>query len=325
MDFTGISIALFKLFSLLVIGFFIYRKGFVDEHFNRGLSWLVVNITNPALILGSLASAGDIPQQTVMRIVIYGIGFYLMLPFLAILIVRICGIPKEQRGTVQLLAIFSNTGFMAIPIMMTLFGDLSVFIINIMNLPFNFLIYTYGVYLIQKDIRERKKAQMESAGKTEKDSGVKIDWKLFFTPGIVASFIALILYFLKIQLPQIATETFKFIGDTTPPLTMLLLGTVLAEQPLKGAFSNVRLNIAMILKLFLMPLLGFVTAKLVFTDPVIIAITVLTYAMPCGSMCVMLSKNYNGNTKTASSGVVFTTVLSLATIPLVYFLLMLVL
>ena len=316
MDFTGISIALFKLFFLLVIGFFIYRKGFVDEHFNRGLSWLVVNITNPALILGSLASAGDIPQQTVMRIVLYGIGFYLMLPFLAILIVHLCGIPKEQRGTVQLLSIFSNTGFMAIPIMLTLFGDMSVFIINIMNLPFNFLIYTYGVYLIQKDIRARK---------TEKTADVKINWRLFFTPGIVASFIALILYFLKIQLPQIATETFKFIGDTTPPLTMLLLGTVLAEQPLKGAFSNMRLNIAMILKLFLMPFLGFVTARLIFSDPVIIAITVLTYAMPCGSMCVMLSKNYNGDTKTASSGVVFTTVLSLVTIPLVYFLLMLVL
>ena len=148
MDFTGIITALFKLVVLLAIGFIIYRKHFIDEHFNRGLSWLVVNITNPALILGSLASAGDIPQETVMKLVVFGIGYYLMLPFLAVLIVRICRIPRQDRGTAELLAVFSNTGFMAIPIMQTLYGDMSVFVINILNLPFNFLVYTYGIYLI---------------------------------------------------------------------------------------------------------------------------------------------------------------------------------
>ncbi|MBO4888335.1 MAG: AEC family transporter [Firmicutes bacterium] len=314
MDFTGIATALFKLFALLVIGFVIFRKKWIDERFNRGLSWLVVNITNPALILGSLASAGDIPQPTVVKIIIFGVCYYLMLPFLAKLIVAICRIEKPKRGTVEMLAIFSNTGFMAIPIMQTLYGDMSIFVINIMNLPFNFLVYTYGVYLIQKDIRT---AQHEESGEK-----AKLDWKLFVTPGIIASIIALILYFFHIQLPQPLTATFKFIGDPTPPLTMLLLGAVLAEQPLKGAFSNMKLNLAMVIKLFLMPLIAFLAGRLVFEDPVILGITVLTFAMPCGSMCVMLAKNYHGNTETASSGVVFSTILSLATIPLVYFLLM---
>ena len=183
MDFTGILTALFKLMVLMVIGFVIYRKHYIDEHFNRGLSWLVVNITNPALMLGSLASAGDIPKEAVMKLMIFGIGYYLMLPFLAMLIVRICRIPKQDRGTAELLAVFSNTGFMANPIMQTLYGDMSIFVINILNLPFNFLVFTYGIYLIQKDIREKKR--MESAEEGGQITKVKLDWKVFLTPGII--------------------------------------------------------------------------------------------------------------------------------------------
>ena len=318
MDFTGIITALFKLVVLLAIGFIIYRKHFIDEHFNRGLSWLVVNITNPALILGSLASAEDIPQETVMKLVVFGIGYYLMLPFLAVLIVRICRIPRQDRGTAELLAVFSNTGFMAIPIMQTLYGDMSVFVINILNLPFNFLVYTYGIYLIQKDIRAKKALE---GGENQKQK-MKLDWKLFFTPGIIASIIALILYFFHIQMPQPLTVTLRFVGDVTPPLTMLLLGAVLAESPIADAFKDVRLDLAMILKLFLMPLLAFLAARLLFEDPVIIGIAVLTFAMPCGTMGVMLSKNFNGNTRMAAGGIFFSTMVSLLTIPLVYFILM---
>lgn len=320
MDFTGILTALFKLTVLIAIGFVIYRKRFVDEHFSRGVSWLVVNITNPALILGSLASAGDIPQETVMKLVIFGIGYYLMLPFLAMLIVRVCRIPKQDRGTAQLLAVFSNTGFMAIPIMQTLYGDMSIFVINILNLPFNFLVFTYGIYLIQKDIR-MKKMMEQGEGEGGKSQKVKLDWKIFFTPGIVASIIALVLYFFKIHLPQPMTVTFRFIGDVTPPLTMLLLGMVLAESPIADAFTDLKLDIAMILKLLLMPLLAYFAAIFLFKDPVIIGIIVLTFAMPCGTMGVMLSKNYNGNAKMAAGGIFFSTLLSLLTIPLVYFIL----
>ncbi|MBO6157932.1 MAG: AEC family transporter [Firmicutes bacterium] len=321
MDFTGILTALFKLVALLAIGFVIYRKKYIDEHFNRGLSWLVVNITNPCLIIGSLASAGDIPQQTVMKLVVYGIGYYVMLPFLAALIVRVTGIRKEDRGTAALLAVFSNTGFMAIPIMQTLYGDMSIFVINILNLPFNFLVYTYGIYLIQKDIRAKQEEKLAAEGQKTASSRIKLDWKLFLTPGIVASIIALILYFFKIQMPQPLTVTFRFIGDVTPPLTMLLLGAVLAESPIADAFTNVKLDLAMLLKLFLMPLLAFVSARLVFDDPVIIGITVLTFAMPCGTMGVMLSKNFGGNTRMAAGGIFFSTIVSLITIPLVYFIL----
>lgn len=304
MDFSNIAIALCKLFSLLIVGYFLNKKKILDSHINTGLSALLLNATNPALILSSLGATGGVAKGDVSKLLVFGLCFYIMLPIFAWLIVHLLRIHPSKRSIAQLLIIFSNTGFMAIPILQTLYGDVSVFYSNILNLPFNFLFFSYGVYLMNR----------ETAGA----SGGKLNWRKFVNPGIVASAIALLLYFCNITLPKVATETFSFLGNMTPPLSMIILGSVLAEYPLSSIFKDLKINLMLIVKQLLLPVIATVLAHLVFTDPVITGIITLTFAMPCATMTVMLSKEYKSDTLTASAGVVFTTVLSLITIPVAF-------
>lgn len=304
MDFSNIAIALCKLFSLLIVGYFLNKKKILDSHINTGLSALLLNATNPALILSSLGATGGVAKGDVSKLLVFGLCFYIMLPIFAWLIVHLLRIHPSKRSIAQLLIIFSNTGFMAIPILQTLYGDVSVFYSNILNLPFNFLFFSYGVYLMNR----------ETAGA----SGGKLNWRKFINPGIVASAIALLLYFCNITLPKVATETFSFLGNMTPPLSMIILGSVLAEYPLSSIFKDLKINLMLIAKQLLLPVIATVLAHLVFTDPVITGIITLTFAMPCATMTVMLSKEYKSDTLTASAGVVFTTVLSLITIPVAF-------
>ena len=304
MDFSNIAIALCKLFSLLIVGYFLNKKKILDSHINTGLSALLLNATNPALILSSLGATGGVAKGDVSKLLVFGLCFYIMLPIFAWLIVHLLRIHPSKRSISQLLIIFSNTGFMAIPILQTLYGDVSVFYSNILNLPFNFLFFSYGVYLMNR----------ETAGA----SGGKLNWSKFVNPGIVASAIALLLYFCNITLPKVATETFSFLGNMTPPLSMIILGSVLAEYPLSSIFKDLKINLMLIVKQLLLPVIATVLAHLVFTDPVITGIITLTFAMPCATMTVMLSKEYKSDTLTASAGVVFTTVLSLITIPVAF-------
>ena len=304
MDFSNIAIALCKLFSLLIVGYFLNKKKILDSHINTGLSALLLNATNPALILSSLGATGGVAKGDVSKLLVFGLCFYIMLPIFAWLIVHLLRIHPSKRSIAQLLIIFSNTGFMAIPILQTLYGDVSVFYSNILNLPFNFLFFSYGVYLMNR----------ETAGA----SGSKLNWRKFVNPGIVASAIALLLYFCNITLPKVATETFSFLGNMTPPLSMIILGSVLAEYPLSSIFKDLKINLMLIVKQLLLPVIATVLAHLVFTDPVITGIITLTFAMPCATMTVMLSKEYKSDTLTASAGVVFTTVLSLITIPVAF-------
>ena len=188
MDFSNIAIALCKLFSLLIVGYFLNKKKILDSHINTGLSALLLNATNPALILSSLGATGGVAKGDVSKLLVFGLCFYIMLPIFAWLIVHLLRIHPSKRSIAQLLIIFSNTGFMAIPILQTLYGDVSVFYSNILNLPFNFLFFSYGVYLMNR----------ETAGA----SGGKLNWRKFINPGIVASAIALLLYFCNITLPK---------------------------------------------------------------------------------------------------------------------------
>jgi len=312
MDFSAVLIVLFKLFFLLLLGFFLFRRHILDEHANKAISALIVNATSPALVLGSLSATGATSRGEVLKLVFFGIGLYILLPLTAWLTVKLFKVDPKKRGTMQLLLVFGNTGFMAIPILQTLYGDVAVFYCNILNLPFNLMIFTYGVYMLQLS-----SAQSTAEGSKFSLKGPALR-KMLLTPGIICSVLALLLYFTNIQLPKVLSETFLFIGNVTPPLSMLLIGSVLAEYPLKSMFSDLKIDLILVLKLLFFPVLVLVLSRLIFTDPVMIGINTLTFAMPCASMCVILSKEHGGDSQTASSGVVFTTVLSLLTIPLVY-------
>ena len=307
MDFTSIISVLCKLFALLALGYFLNKRKILDTHINGGISSLMVNATNPALILSSISATGNSNQSDIMRLILFGVIFYAILVLLAFILVRVLRVPNQKRSTVQLLLVFSNTGFMAIPVVQTLYGDIAVFYCTILNLPFNFLIYSYGVYLLSK-----------SSG-----SGKKLSFRQFLSPGIIASALALLIYFTGFRIPTVINDTFSFLGNITPPLSMLLLGSVLAEYPLSSMWQNKRINLLLLIKLLLLPFLAFFLTSLFFTDPVIIGVTTLTFAMPCASMCVMLCKEYKSDSRTASVGVVFSTLLSLITIPIIFLLLLL--
>lgn len=340
MDFSAILFALVKLFLLMLLGFVLNRTHLLDSKANKGISALLINATNPALVIGSMASTGELSRGTVLTLILFGCGLYILMPLLAFVLVRILKIDITKRGTAQLLLIFGNTGFMAIPVLQSLYGDICIFVTTLLNLPFNFLIYSYGVYLIEQDVRKAKeKAACINAGASAVDlagegtgtaeNGVSdkpsknsdFSWKLFLSPGIMASALALILFFLGIQLPTKVNEVLMYLGNCTPPLSMLLLGSLLAEYPLKGIFADPKINIMLMIKLFVMPTVILLIAKLVLTDSALIGMTTLTFAMPCGTMCAILSKNKDGDTLTSSAGVVFSTLASLTTIPIVYLLL----
>ena len=309
MEFSGILTALFKLFFLLIAGFTLNKLGLLDSRVNKGMTSLIVNLTNPALILGSLSSTGAVTEGDVLTLLLFSVGMYILLPLAAFLITRLARVKRDKRGIAELLLIFGNTGFMAIPIMQALYGDVAVFYISILNIPFNFLIYTYGVFLLGRD----RRAQVGLSGDV-----TRFSLKSFLSPGIICSVAALIMYFARLQFPAILGETFSFVGGVTPPLSMLIIGSVLAEYPLKNILSDLKIKLILTAKLLLFPVAALVLAKLFFLDSVIVGIVTLIFSMPCASLCTMLSKEYGVNTDVASSGVVFTTVLSLVTIPLVY-------
>lgn len=290
----------FELFVIMVIGYIAAKKEKIDEQINKGLSYIVCNIALPALIISSVLGVDyNGGTKQVFIYLLGGILFYLAMPIIAIVLCKLMRFPADSKATFQLMLIFSNCSFMGYPVLESFLGKEAIFVSSIFNLPFNLIIYSYGLYLITKDSKEQ--------------NGFK--WKNLLSPGSIASVLAIIIYIAHIEVPDVIALCCSSLGGITTPLSMIVLGVSLAKIPLKEAFSDFSVYRMTLCRLIILPLLVFGVATLMSADKLLIGVATGTAAMPVASMCVMLSTLYNGNQKEASIGVFISTLCSMVTIP----------
>jgi malate permease and related proteins len=304
-DYTQIFDTMFKLFALLVLGYYFSKKDYFNSDMNTRLSNVIVRFTAPALIISSVSNSEAMNKTDVLKLIWIGIIIYLLLPLIAHFIVKVIRIEKNKEGIYQMLLIFSNCSFMSYPIVQALYGDSAIFYNTLLHMPFNIAIFTYGEYLLSKG-----------------EGKVKIKLKDIISPGLLAALAAAIIFFAEIKVPSFIQVTFSFLGSITTPLSMIVLGSILGGYSIKEMFSEKKIYIISILKLVVMPVIVYLIFKEIFDNPIIIGVATLTMGMPAASMCVMLSIKYKGQIKTASIGVFLMTLLSLITIPTLYILLL---
>ena len=236
MDIQVIVNQMIILFLVMIIGYIANKSGILDQTQNQKMSSLVLNITSPGLILSSVRAPTNGSLSSVIQIFLISIAIYMVLPIMGILLSRILKVPKEDRNLYQFMTIFSNIGFMGYPVIQSIFGDEALFFASICNLVFNLVCYSYGVYLIS------------GSGK------LSFDFKQLINPGIIFSIIAVIIYLTKYQMPQIIGETSDLIGSITTPLAMMIIGSSLAEIPIKEVLNDIRIYPYTIIKQILMPI-----------------------------------------------------------------------
>ena len=303
MDIQVILNQMIILFLIMVIGYIINKAGILDQTLNQKMSSLVLNVTSPALILSSVRTPTNGSLNSVIQIFLISIAIYMLLPIVGILISKILKIPKEDRNLYQFMTIFSNIGFMGYPVIQSIFGEKALFFAAICNLVFNLVCYSYGVYLIS------------GSGK------LSFDFRQLINPGIIFSIIAIIIYLTKYQMPQIIGETSNLIGSMTVPLAMMIMGSSLAEIPIKEVLNDIKIYLYTIIKQILIPILFWWVLKFIIQDPTILGVLVILIAMPVGSIAIMFCDQFGGNTTLASKSVFITTLSSVFTIPVLVYLL----
>ena len=136
------------LLAMMAVGFFCYKKSWVSDETAGHLSKLVVNVFNPILVINgvlgqSSAEAGNRVAWNLMFIVIYFV-LLMVIGFLMPLVLR----PQERHISVyRLMAIFSNVGFMGIPVIKSIFGDSTMIYVAFYILAYNLMLYTVGMFL----------------------------------------------------------------------------------------------------------------------------------------------------------------------------------
>ena len=341
------------MFLMMAVGYLCYRKQILTEEVSRKVSAIVVNVANPCMILSSALTDQQMQGKELVQTLAIVVMMYVFLLVMAQLLPRILCIQKESRGAYAAMTVFANIGFMGFPVLAAMYGNGALLYGAVFQIPFNILIYTYGVAVLTRkpgacakteqdvnaevDVKaepngktgERQDAQGITAavnGKSENiENGSEQQGKLqgtveivkkIFNIGVIACITAMLLYFLQTPVPSFLQAFITNLGNLTAPLSMMIIGASLAQMPLKELFLDKKLLLFSLVKLLLLPAVWMIMVNRVAEQEILRGVCLVMMATPAGSMTAMLAQQYGGDYETASRGVALTTVLSVITMPL---------
>lgn len=294
------------LFSMMAIGMVLWKKGWIDENGQKTISKLVVDIFNPMLVINGIVGY-DFSNTTINigQNMIF-VGIYFLLFFVAgLLITFLLGLKRPQSQIYQLMMLFSNIGFIGIPLVTALLGKEYVLYVAFYVLVYNVLLYTYGIYLAIKSNDEKGQ------------EGVRFPIKKILNPGVFGCLIAIIIFVFKIRLPEPVAVFTDYMGNTCIPLSMILIGVSVAQIETRMLFTNVKMYLFLIVKMLLIPIGAALVCRQLPLSDGIYQVFVIECAVPVGSIVTLMAQEYGAKDDSATVGVVLSTLISVATIPIV--------
>lgn len=169
------------MFLMMAVGYLCYRKQILTEEVSRKVSAIVVNVANPCMILSSALTDQQMQGKELVQTLAIVVMMYVFLLVMAQLLPRILCIQKESRGAYAAMTVFANIGFMGFPVLAAMYGNGALLYGAVFQIPFNILIYTYGVAVLTRKQGACAKAEpnvkSEVDVKTEQDVNAGPDVK----------------------------------------------------------------------------------------------------------------------------------------------------
>lgn len=296
-------LAMMPLYMMAIIGFTARKLRVFNQHANQVMTQLMLYVTLPALILFSLQTTYSIELLIdFIWLVMMSIFVLSLSVFIAARLRKRAALPNEQKSVFESLIIFGNQGFIGFAVIHILMAEQGVIYLTIFNICYLILIWKYGIYIFTMHDRS-------------------VNWRmLFFNPGILSTLVGVCMLFLPLSWPDIILTTFENVGKMTVPLSMILIGSFLADIRIKDFIQygkNKYIWIAAILKLMIVPLSLLVFIFLSVPHSLII-VAILTAAMPSATTTSVYAQKFGADTSFASFGVILTTLLCFITLPIIY-------
>lgn len=285
------------MFVIVVIGIICYKTGVITKKGNEGLSDVLLLLVSPLLIFVSYQRDFDMGQlhgllialglSAISHVVSIAVSTYLFKK------------GKTDYEIERMAIIYTNAGFMGIPLADAVFGSEGVLYITAYITMINLFAWTHGVILM--------------TGKRDAKALVNV----IKAPAVIAIVLGLICYVGRIRLPGFLLEPIQAVSDMNTPLAMLIAGVSLASSDLKEILKSRRIYEICSVRLLLVPILIILIFQLFRTETILSSTVILATACPSASIGTMFAIRYKKNSVYASELFGITTALSLITIPVI--------
>jgi predicted permease len=265
-----------------------------------------MEVTLPAMIIISMNY--DFSREIMWesgKILLLSLALFVISGLFAVYVTKFLQVDQRAASVYQFMLIFPNIGFMGYPVINAIFGKLGVFYTSIFNLSFSLVVWTLGVWLFQKNNGE----------------SMQFHWRVLLTPGIASTLLGFLIFLFSIKLPYPIHRTLELVGGVTTPMSMLVVGALMARSPIKAIWNNPKVYLMSAIRLLVIPLIVLGLMRLGGFATMTLGVTVVLLGMPGAANTAIFAERYRGDADLASRCVFLSTLFSVMTIPLMVWIL----
>lgn len=288
-----------KLFVIMFMGYAVVKAGLMKSSESKSVSVIMVYLVIPCVILNAfqVEYTPDV-QKGLLLACAAAVAVHILFLLLTAILKKPLHLDVIERATI----IYSNAGILVIPLVQELLGQ-------------EYVIYSSAYIAIQLIL-------IWTHCKNMLCEEEKLEWKkVLLNVNIISIIVGVVLFIFRIQLPSGAQDVLNMMNNMIGPLGMLLAGMVIAEVPLKTVFTRKRSYLSAALRLFIYPVFVLGLMKVIQTfasiqDSKQILLTVyLASITPACATVTSMAQLYDKDAAYSSSLYVLTTLLSIATMP----------
>ena len=291
------------LLCLVLVGIITVKAHIVDEHTRSSFSNLILSLFLPCNILSSFIGSRRSQFHSMQVIFIISLGV-MILCFLLSKYVFYRRIGAEQKKVLLYATLISNASFIGNPVVESVFGADALVYASAYLIPLRVALWTVGLAVF---------------------TGGKGNFKkIFFHPCLIATYIGILMMLTGFIPPVLVSRLVFSLGNCTTPFSMMVVGNILALADLRKLISRITVYFTCI-RLVLIPFIVMgillIANQWLKMDSIIPGIVVILSGMPAAVTTSMLADKYNADKEMASNIIFVSTVFSIATVPLLLWIL----
>ncbi len=285
------------LFILIIIGFICGKTGVVTSEGKKILSNFLVKAIVPAMIVNAYLSMEFNPQVLTNLLQAFGLSagsiFFAMLVGWLIL----WKMKTPNKKVLWFAFSYSNAAYMGFPLVKGLFGDEGMLYASVFATVFNIIIWSIGYAVM--------------SGETD---GRKLASTVVKSPVTCSVVVGLLLYLCRIPVPEIIKQPIRMMGEATTPISMIIIGVMIAESRVKSILANKEIWLTVAVRLVLIPALTFGLYYLFGIGGMVGHVILIQAASPTAATTSVLATQFNHDEAIGAGTVVITTICSILTL-----------
>ncbi|MDF2485477.1 MAG: putative rane protein [Herbinix sp.] len=303
------------IFIIIAVGIICYKVKLIDEATNSKLSNILLMLVNPMVIF--VAYQREFSSELLEGLLI-SLLLSIVTHVVGILIASLL-IKKKKRENLRIdnvvikkyvvnpdaeveriQCIYSNVGFMGIPIVNGIFGTEGVFYVTASITIFNVFLWTHGVIMMSGS----------------REWNIKSMLKKLLSPSIIAIVIGLLCFLFQLMVPKVIYQAFSYIANINTPFAMLIAGVTIGRTNIFKILVKRRIYYVTLIKLIIIPmLLLFIFSRFAIDEKVFITAVIMA-AAPSATTGILFAIKYEKDSVLAAEILTVTTLLCAFSIPL---------